>query len=472
MVPSEFKTAIVKPLLKKPDLDLVHQNYRPVSNLPFVSKLLEQSVIDQLEKHFENNDLNDDFQSVYRANHSTETALLHIVNEVLTSMDNRRAICMVMLDLSATFDTLDHDILIERLGNTQGLGPRITSWFDSYLRGRTQRVNVNDATSDHLQLLDGAVQGSKMGCRLYKKYVEPLGNMLKRSESDYHGYADDNTIWISVDPKSPSDIHTGLASLHNTVEKTRRWMFENKLCLNDSKTEFIVFGLDRHVKEMPVCNIKIGKESIQPVKVVKNLGVLLDTQLDLRSHISKVVKVCRFHIRRTWLIRRYLDEEAAKRMMLATVTCRLDYCNSLLINLPKKDIERLQRVQNAAARLIALTPKTESAKPVLKRLHWLPVVYRIQFKIAVIMHRCVYGTAPNYLQSMLTPYVPKRKLRSSTESAVTFVVPRVNQKTVGSRAFSVAGPQIWNAIPSSIRTIESNNVFRSKLKTYYFECAF
>ena len=233
VVPSEFKTAIVKPLLKKPNLELIHQNYRPVSNLPFVSKLLEQSVIDELEKHFENNDLNDEFQSAYRANHSTETALLHIVNNVLTSMDNRRTVCMVMLDLSAAFDTLDHDILIERLTTTQGLGPRVTGWFNSYLRRRTQRVSVDNATSDHIQLLDGAVQGSKMGCRLYKKYVEPLGNMLKKSECDYHGYADDNTIWKSVDPKSPLDIHTGLTALNNTIERTRSWMFENKLCLND-----------------------------------------------------------------------------------------------------------------------------------------------------------------------------------------------------------------------------------------------
>ena len=102
-------------------------------------------------------------------------------------MDNRRAVCMVMLDLSAAFDTLDHDLLIQRLGNTQGLGPHVTKWFDSYLRGRTQRVSVDDATSDPIQLLEGAVQGSKMGCRLYKKYVKPLGHMLKRSKCDYRG---------------------------------------------------------------------------------------------------------------------------------------------------------------------------------------------------------------------------------------------------------------------------------------------
>ena len=154
------------------------------------------------------------------------------------------------------------------------------------------------------------------------------------------------------------------------------------------------------------------------------------------------------------------------------VMCRLDYCNSLFVNLPQKEIEKLQKVQNAAARLISLTSNRESVKLVLNKLHWLPIAYRIQFKIAVIVHRCVNGTAPHYLRSMLTPYVPKRHLRSSNCTAVTFVVPRVNQNTVGKRAFSVAGPQVWNAIPDSIREIKSNDIFRAKLKTHFFECAF
>ena len=120
--------------LKKPNLDPIHKNYRPVSNLAFVSKLIEQTVIEQLEKHFESNNLNDEFQSAYRTNHSTETALLHIVNNLLVAMDNRQAVCMVMLDLSAAFDTIDHNIIVERLSNTQGIGPRVAIWFDSYLR--------------------------------------------------------------------------------------------------------------------------------------------------------------------------------------------------------------------------------------------------------------------------------------------------------------------------------------------------
>ena len=440
IVPSTYKTALVKPLLKKPGLEPIHKNYRPVSNLQFVSKLLEQSVIDQLEKHAERNDLDDDLQSAYRPNHSTETALLHVVDSLLVAMDNRMAVLMGMLDLSAAFDTINHDIMLERLSITHGLGESAVRWFASYLRGRTQRVAVENTVSEHIVVEDGAVQGSKIGCRLYKMYVEPLGKLLRKSDCSNHGYADDNTVWKAVNPKSESDVHAGIRLLERTLEDVRTWMFANKLCLNDAKTEYIVFGQKRHVKAMPVCPLKIGEESIQPADKVKNLGVTLDSNLDFRAHISNTVKACRYHIRRAWLIRRYLDEETAKRLMLATVISRLDYCNSLLAFLPDKDIRQLQKVQNSAARLVTLTSQRESITPILKKLHWLPVQYRIQYKIATIVHKCVYGNAPVYLKDLLESYTPSRTLRSSSEYYL--VTSSVNQKSLGTRAFSRAGPRI------------------------------
>ena len=239
-VPSAYKSATVKPLLKKPGLETLHKNYRPVSNLSFISKLIEQTVINQLEKHSEMNGLGDDLQSAYRPDHSTETALLHIVDDLLIAMDNRNAVCLGMLDLSAAFDTINHDIMIERLVTSQGIDAPAIDWFDSYLRGRTQRVVVENHMSDPIMVEDGAVQGSKIGCRLYKKYVEPLGKLLKQSNCANHGYADDNTIWIIVNPRSESSVHLGLQLLEHTIEDVRTWMYANKLCPNDSKTLNIV----------------------------------------------------------------------------------------------------------------------------------------------------------------------------------------------------------------------------------------
>ena len=250
-VPPAYKTALVKPLLKNPGLEPIHKNYRLVSNLPFVSKLIEQSVIDQLEMHAKANDLEDDLQSAYRPNHSTETALLHRVDSLLVAMDNRKAVLLGMLDLSEVFDTINHDVMLERLHISYGLDTQATKWFESYLRGRTQRVVVENHTSDAVLVEDGAVQGSKIGCRLYKVYVEPLGKLLRDSSCSNHGYADDNTVWKVVNPTCESNVLLGLQSLEQTLEEVRTWMFANKLCLNESKTEFIVFVQDRHSRHMP-----------------------------------------------------------------------------------------------------------------------------------------------------------------------------------------------------------------------------
>ena len=469
-MPSAFKTAIVKPLLKKPGLDLIHKNYRPVSNLAFISKLIEQSVIDQLEKHSTNNDLDDNLQSACRPHHSTETALLHIVDDLLVTMDSRHAILLGMLDLSAAFDTINHDIMLERLSSSQGLAIPVIKWFESYLRGRTQRVVVDNCISEPIAVDDGAVQGSKIGCRLYKKYVEPLGKLLKHSDCSNHGYADDNTIWKSVNPASESSVYEGITSLEYTLEEVRSWMLANKLCLNDSKTEFIVFGQNRHTKSMPECSLQIGDDKIQPVLSVKSLGVTLDSNLNFKEHITNIVKACRFNIRRAWLIRRYLDENTAKRLMLATVISRLDYCNSLLVNLPDKYIKQLQRVQNAAARLVALTPKRDPITPTLKTLHWLPIRYSIRYKICVIVHKCVYGEAPIYLKDLIKLHVPSRELRSSSELRLS--VPSVKQTTIENCAFSRAGPKVWNELPNSFRNTKSLPKFKSSLKTYFVSKAF
>ena len=255
-----------------------------------------------------------------------------------------------------------------------------------------------------------------------------------------------------------------------TINDTKIWMFTNKLCLNHSKTEFIIFGQRRHTKNMPYCVLNIDEEEIEPTDSVKSLGVILDSALNFREHISNIIRVCRFHIRKAWLIRRYLNEESAQKIMLALVMSRLDYCNSLLVNLPSKDIKQLQKVQNAAARLVTLTPKSQPITPSLKRLHWLPVKFRIKYKIATIVHKCLYGKAPTYLKALIQPYIPARNLRSATELKLS--VPPVNQATLGNRAFSRAGPKEWNELPYRLRSTESLVKFKSNLKTYYFNVAF
>ena len=173
--PSEFKQSLVIPLLKKPSLDSnVLKNYRPVSNLSFISKVLERIIFNQLISHISNNDLIEKFQSAYKAGHSTETALLRVTNDLLCSIDKGNISMLTLLDLSAAFDTIDHSILLERLSFTFGIKDKALSLIKSYLQERNQKVKINNLYSNELPVSFGVPQGSVLGPLLFTMHIYPL----------------------------------------------------------------------------------------------------------------------------------------------------------------------------------------------------------------------------------------------------------------------------------------------------------
>ena len=154
----------------------------------------------------------------------------------------------------------------------------------------------------------------------------------------------------------------------------------------------------------------------------------------------------------------------------AFITCKLDNCNSLLYGIPHNLIQRLQLVQNCAARLVFNKRKFEHCTPLLIDLYWLPIKQRIVFKILVTTYKALNGLAPGYITDLLDRYVPMRSLRSSNQ--LLLKVPSTNTVSFGDRAFSVAAPKLWNSVPYEIRSAESLNQFKSKLKTYLFRIAY
>lgn len=462
--PTAHKHALVTPILKKPSLDPAQlNNYRPISNLSFLSKLLERSVASQISSYFSTNDLFPPLQSAYRPRHSTETALLKITNDALTAADRGMVTVVVLLDYSAAFDTVDHAVALEILEKKFGVSSSCLQWFCSYLSGRTFSVSANCQTSDVIDLESSVPQGSTLGPLLYLTYASELQEVADRHGVAFHSFADDTQLSKSV---RTEDAHTAKQAVIDCVLDIQRWSDSHRLKLNAAKSEVIWLGTRQQLAKLSQADLtlSVGDSVLQSSTVVKNLGVYIDEHLSMDANARHCAKACFFHLRRIRQLRRYVDYDTLYTLIRALILSRLDYCNSLFVCSSQSTLHRLQRVQDAAARLLCGASARTHAPPLLKQLHWLPVSSRIQFKLCTLMFDINCGTAPQYL-SELVRRCDDTRLRSSVRG--NFVVLRT-QRHVTDKAFSIAGPRAWNALPTDIKLISSRTSFRKKLKTHFF----
>ena len=247
-------------------------------------------------------------------------------------------------------------------------------------------------------------------------------------------------------------------------------MLINKLKLNADKTELLLIASSYWKPRIEWPPLHVGGTQVIPAPSARNLGVKFDNTMSMEDQVSSICSSVFFHLRNIAAVRKCLDSESTVTLVHALVTSRLDMCNSLLCGVPARMIKRLQRVQNFAARIICRIRKFEHITPSLIALHWLPVHSRIQFKILLIVFKCLNGQAPEYLETLLQQYCPRRELRSSGQNLLA--VRRANLKGYGDRAFSIAGPKLWNALPEYVKSCQSVQTFKSKLKHHLFSEAY
>ena len=465
--PENWKLAKVHPGLKKSKAEVIFDNLRPISNLSFVSKLTERAVFNQTHDHLTAHKLYPKAQSSYRQYHSTETALLRVKNDILMNMNKQHVTLLVLLDLSAAFDTVDHTILLNRLRSSFGITGRVLTWFKSYLENRSQCISINGGESRSFEMKYGVPQGSCLGPVLFVIYASKLFTILESHLPDVHAFADDSQLYISFKPVSMIEQSAAIKAMQDCITDIKKWMLADKLKLNDDKTEFIIIGTRQQLAKVSVDSLCIGDEIIKPSSVVRNLGSWFDSQLKMDLHINKCCKAAFFHLFNIRRIRKFLSFDTTQILINAFVTSRLDYCNSLLYGLPANQIYKLQRVQNSAARLICNINRFDHITPALYKLHWLPVRYRINFKILLITYKAINGLAPEYISELIKFKVASRyNLRSSTE----LLLEKPGTKTLttlGDRSFQVAAPTLWNRLPAEIRNACNVASFKKMLKPIF-----
>ena len=424
----------------------------------------------QLNHHMTINALHETLQSAYKPGHSTETALIQVHNDILSAMDTQQLTILILLDLSAAFDTIDHQVLLNRMQQRIGITGVVYDWFASYLKDRTQSVCIDETISLAFLLLWGVPQGSVLGPLLFLIYILPLGDIIRRFGYHLHIYADDTQVYISL---KPGAVNAAVPAIESCLTQIQNWMSANFLKLNSDKTEIVIFGTRQQLAKCSLGSLNVAGIDVNILtKPVRNLGVFLDNKMSMSAQVSNLVKTGSFHIRNIARIRGHLTQDAAKKLVNATVTSRLDYCNSLLAGIGKGLLYRLERVQHSAARLIHCVSKHDCVDidDLLHDLHWLPIRFRIDFKIAVIAFKSINGQAPGYIDALLCSNSRNKSLRSHNQDLL--LVPKTNLPTAGDRSFRAFAPKVWNAIPKSIRDNSNLVTFKKALKTHYFKIAF
>ena len=416
-------------------------------------------VYEQMVTHTKETGNLEDLQSAYRTNHSTETALLRVKTDIMQAIDDQEVVCLVLLDLSAVFDTVSHDLLLNHLYHCFCFGETVLQWIRSYLSDRTQRV-VIDANEDQPQgaskqvmLKQGVPQGSVLGPILFSLYLSPLGDICHKHNVKVHGYADDLQNYLS--------LKLGI--------EIRVWMCTNLLMLNDEKTELIMISTGQQLARAGNVVIQIGDDMICPTNAVRNLGFFYDKYMKNTTHVNRVTSIVYIMMKKISKIRHFLDKNATKILMQALILSKTDYCNSLLLGTPKYNLDRMQHMQNIACRIIHTTGKYDSITPLQLDLHWLNVKERKWYKVAVMVHTCVYGDAPEYLKCLVIR-THNCSLRSSRSSLLP--VTRSRTSITHNSSFGSMGPRIWNDLPIKLREETDINTFKSLPKTYLFRLSY
>ena len=458
--PESWKHAIVVPIFKTGDV-MEPKDYRPISLLPIISKVLEKVIAAQLASHLENNHLLSNTQHGFRPKLSTESALLTLSNTLLETIDRKNISLVTLCDLSKAFDSVNHEILLRKLRML-----RIDSfWFHSYLHNRTQSVRIGKHVSNKLDVAYGVPQGSVLGPILFSIFVNDLSQHIP--DCLVIQYADDTQL-----------IHTGeITSIYDLVHRgevalsqAKGYFHLNGLMLNTTKTQCMFVGSKGLISQIPpnTC-LQVDDTNIFPSSSLKNLGVYFDSHMTFNTHVNKISKKIFSTILYINRSKDCFNRRARITLMHTLVLSIINYGIKIWGTTNITLTQQIQKLQNFAAKVaLGNGAKFDHATPFLRELGWLKVHQKYKYELGIITYNIIHGNIPNHLF-----YLPRVSdiCSVSTRQQHNVYEPKTNTCT-GARSLLVAGPKFWNSLPSSIRNAPSLRTYKKLLFTYLFNKQF
>lgn len=454
--PREFKLAKVTPLYKKGS-KLEPGNYRPVSILCSISKVIEKVIFDQIDSYLSSHNLLYEFQSGFRKSHSTDSCLLYLNDFIRQEVDSGKYCGMVMLDLQKAFDTVNHNILLYKLG-ALGFSSTSLKWVGSYLGSREQVTDVNGTLSSSLPLRCGVPQGSILGPLFFLVYVN---DMKSACDCNLFLFADDSALLVSHKEKEQVE-----KILSNELQNVSTWLADNKLSLHLGKTESILFGSNAKLKKSPGFNIVVNNISVENKEEVTYLGCILDNKLSSESMALKTISKINQKVKFLARLYSFLDKSTLLILAGALIQCHFDYaCTSWYTGITKALKNKLQTSQNKLIRLLlALHPRTHLLPAHFSSLKWLRVEERVKQIKLCLVHKIMQNAVPKYLQNYFTKVSDVHSY--STRGSSYNIVPSKFKSCMIKNSFLYSAALLWNGLPDSLKLVDTLSKFKSNLKNW------
>ena len=456
--PSQCKIAKVTPLFKKGS-KTDPKNYRPISLLPIISKVIEKVVHEQTEHFLHQSNVTFRYQSGFRRNFSTDWCLSYLNDKILNGFDSGLFTGMILIDLQKAFDTINHDILIKKM-KFVGFSEDTISWFNSYLSTRQFKVSINNSFSNLGNIKCGVPQGSILGPLLFLIYINDISQSVK---CEVLLYADDTCLLFQH-----KDVLKIKEQLNKNFKDLCHWFLDNKLSVHfgEDKTKSILFGSKHKIKNSIPLDIEYNNTKIKQYRKVTYLGCILDDTLSGESMAHHVINKVNSRLKFLYRQDKFLNKPLRRLLCNAMIQPFFDYaCIAWYPNLTKNLKERLQSSQNKCLRYcLNLTSRASIKSKDFEEINWLNIHDRYNQMVATTVFKFFNARAPDYLDEI---YFPADQEGISTRFSFQKLKLPLKKTNMGKNSLSFTGPFLWNKLPNSLKSCLNVNNFKHSLKEYF-----
>lgn len=461
--PACWKQAQVLPIAKilQP---ATGKDYRPISLLPVLSKVIEYLVHRQTLLYINKFNLLDDYQSGFRPLHSTSTALIDITDNIRLAMEDRKLTLLCLVDFTKAFDTVDHELMLAKLQFIFKFSSDVCEWFRSYLNDRSQCTVLNGQTSQWRPIKQGVPQGSVLGPLLFSLFINDVSRNL--SFAKHHLYADDLQMYLHF---NKTDINVAVGHLNLDLASIHNWSTRNCLNVNPAKTQCILIGspaLISSIDRTDFPNIIFDNNNITLSKTVKSLGVSIDENLSWTAHVTSLCRKVYYSLHSLKRLKRLMHTKLKTTLVQSLIMPIIDYCDVVYDSTSACHAARLQKLQNTCVRYIFNLKTRDSTTPYLKKLSWLKLNKRRTTHALFLLHKTLSTSRPRYLNRRFSYQNDRHPVNTRSKTDNKLLIP-LHKTKFYSDAFTPAVSKVWNSLLMEHRNIKSFNTFKKEIKKYY-----